>query len=63
MGERHQLILDYRDGRIQARCSCGAWQRASVPIRLQRLRDVHDHIQDEHGSHVAEAESAELVPA
>lgn len=59
----HKLILDYRNGRFQARCSCGGWEKAPVTIRVQKLRDVYDRIEDEHCRHVEEAESKEPSPA
>ena len=55
----HKLILDCQGRHVQARCSCGGWKKAPVAIRVQKLRDVYDLIEEEHGRHVEEAESRE----
>jgi hypothetical protein len=55
----HKLILDYRNGTLQARCSCGEWKKSTVTIRVQNLPDVYDRIEDEHCNHVEEVESQE----
>ncbi len=59
----HKLILDYRDGGFQARCSCGEWRQSPVSIRVQRLREVYGRIEEEHGRHVEEAENHLPTPA
>jgi hypothetical protein len=59
----HKLILDYWDGRFQPRCGCGRWQQAPSPIKLQKLREVYDRIEDEHFRHVAEAERRQRTPS
>jgi hypothetical protein len=57
----HNLILDYRPGSFQARCSCGGWLRTGMTPRVQRLPEVYDGIEAEHGRHVEEAESRRLA--
>ena len=53
----HQLILDYRNGTFRARCACGGWEKAPVTIRVQKLREVYDRIEDEHYRHVEAVET------
>ncbi len=55
----HKLILDYANGRCQARCSCGRWENTPLSIRVKHLRDIYRTIEEAHYRHVEEVESRE----
>lgn len=55
----HRMILDYQNGGVQARCSCGMWKKPTLVSKIQRLRDVYGGIETDHRRHVEAAEKPE----
>jgi len=55
----HQMILDYQNGGVQARCSCGKWIKPTLVSKIQRLREIYGGIEKEHHCHVDAAEKLE----
>jgi len=53
------MILDYQNGGVQARCSCGKWKKPSHVSKMQRLGDIYGGIEKEHHRHLEAAEKPE----
>lgn len=51
----HQLVIDYREGRYEVRCTCGEWESEPIPARVQGLREIYARLHDAHSRHVAAA--------
>ncbi len=52
--DKHNLIVEIRDGTLQARCSCGVWQTNVMPLGLREIRKVFTPVQTDHRRHVKE---------
>jgi hypothetical protein len=54
---KHELIVEYKNGRYEARCGCGCWSLQPVIARASRVREVYPRMEEEHHRHVHKVEN------
>lgn len=58
----HHMILNFRDGMLMARCSCGGWSANTSALETDRLTHLYERIKGKHRDHVRAVEHQNDVP-